>query len=414
MVGLATADLRTWQPSRAEGLRRLEAFLPRAGRRYAETRNYDPGPEARDNVSALSPWIRHRLVTEAEVIRAVRARHSFRAAEKFIQEVCWRTYWKGWLEQHPAVWHAYRTEVEAGLAALRSDPDLRRSCEAAVEGRTGIACFDAWARELVATGYLHNHTRMWFASIWIFTLKLPWALGADVFLRHLLDGDPASNTLSWRWVAGLHTRGKTYLARPGNIETYTQGRFRPGTALSASAPALSEPPPPPPAPLPAAQSRPPAEPFGLLLTEDDLRVEDLGLHDGRVLGVAGAVCTTMRSPLGAGEAAVAFAEGALQDALDRAGRRFGLTPTPLAEGLDAEEVAAWARGLGVGRVVTPYAPVGPVQERLERIEVALKVEGIALLRLRRPWDEAFWPHATKGFFGLKRQIPGVFARLGLN
>jgi deoxyribodipyrimidine photo-lyase len=65
-------------------------------------------------------------------------------------------------------------------------------------------------QELVETGYLHNHARMWFASIWIFTLRLPWELGADFFLRHLLDGDAASNTLSWRWVAGLHTKGKHY------------------------------------------------------------------------------------------------------------------------------------------------------------------------------------------------------------
>ncbi len=71
----------------------------------------------------------------------------------------------------------------------------------------------------MATGYLHNHARMWFASIWIFTLRLPWELGADFFLRHLLDGDPASNTLSWRWVGGMQTMGKTYLARADNIAT---------------------------------------------------------------------------------------------------------------------------------------------------------------------------------------------------
>ncbi len=414
MTALAETRSLDWLPSRAEGLRRLEAFLPRAGRRYAETRNYDQGPEAHDNVSTLSPWIRHRLVTEAEVIRAVRTRHRFRAAEKFIQEVCWRTYWKGWLEMRPAVWAAYRAKVESGLVALDDDPGLRQSWESAVEGRTGIACFDAWAEELVSTGYLHNHARMWFASIWIFTLKLPWALGADFFLRHLLDGDPASNTLSWRWVAGLHTRGKTYLARPGNIETYTRGRFRPGPELSDRAPALSEQPGPAAMPLPPARRRPPFGPFALLITEEDLRTEDLGLESCRVLGIAGAVCTAARSPLGAGALATDFARGALQDGLDRAGRSLGLSPTSLSEGLEAKTVAAWARGLGVRQVVTPYAPIGPVQERLAAIEAALQIEGIDLLRLRRRWDEAFWPHATKGFFGLKRQIPDVFAQLGLD
>jgi deoxyribodipyrimidine photo-lyase len=66
---------------------------------------------------------------------------------------------------------------------------------------------------------------MWFASIWIFTLGLPWRIGADFFYRHLLDGDAASNTLSWRWVAGLHTRGKAYAAESWNIEKFTGGRF---------------------------------------------------------------------------------------------------------------------------------------------------------------------------------------------
>ncbi len=96
-----------------------------------------------------------------------------------------------------------------------------------LSGSTGIDCFDHWAQELADTGYLHNHARMWFASIWIFTLELPWQLGADFFLTRLLDADPAANTLSWRWVAGLHTPGKHYLARASNIEKFTLGRFNP-------------------------------------------------------------------------------------------------------------------------------------------------------------------------------------------
>ena len=71
---------------------------------------------------------------------------------------------------------------------------------------------------------MHNHARLWFASIWIFTLKLPWELGAAFFLEHLHDGDPASNTLSWRWVAGLHTKGKNYVASADNIEKFTDGK----------------------------------------------------------------------------------------------------------------------------------------------------------------------------------------------
>ncbi|MDJ0895420.1 MAG: FAD-binding domain-containing protein, partial [Alphaproteobacteria bacterium] len=215
--------MTSWVPSRREALHHLEAFVPRAGRAYAARRNYDCGPGKHSDVSTLSPWIRHRLILEEEVVSAVLARHSFAAAEKFVQEVFWRTYWKGWLELRPSIWADYQGSVRTLVGRLDRDPDLRARWEQASEGRTGIGCFDAWSRELVQTGYLHNHARMWFASIWIFTLELPWELGADFFLRHLLDGDPASNTLSWRWVGGLQTRGKTYLARPDNIARYTEG-----------------------------------------------------------------------------------------------------------------------------------------------------------------------------------------------
>ena len=86
-----------WEPTRSAGLSRLKEFVPHAGRTYAAERNYDTGPGHRDNVSCLSPWIRHRLLLEEEVVRAVLREHSPSAAQKFIQEVCWRTYWKGWL-----------------------------------------------------------------------------------------------------------------------------------------------------------------------------------------------------------------------------------------------------------------------------------------------------------------------------
>ncbi len=216
-------------PTRAAALDRLEAFVPHAAR-YAGRRNFDLGAGKHDGVSGLSPYIRTRLVTEEECTRAVLAKHSPCAAEKFLQEIAWRTYWKGWLEMRPEVWRCY---LET-LAEQNKTP----SYEAAVSGNTGIACFDHWVHELTATGYLHNHARMWLASIWIFTLKLPWQLGADFFLHHLLDADPATNTLSWRWVAGLHTPGKHYLARAENISKFTNGRFDPKGRLNESAPPL--------------------------------------------------------------------------------------------------------------------------------------------------------------------------------
>jgi deoxyribodipyrimidine photolyase len=173
------------------------------------------------------------MLLESEVVASVRANWAFPAVEKFVQEVYWRTYWKGWLEQRPAAWTRWTEAVPRLREGLSGQQ--QSAWAAACAGQTGIAGFDDWARELVATGYLHNHARMWFASIWIFTLRLPWELGAAFFYEHLLDGDAASNTLSWRWVAGLQTAGKTYVARADNIAHYTEGRCTPASGQLASA-----------------------------------------------------------------------------------------------------------------------------------------------------------------------------------
>ncbi|WP_410349501.1 FAD-binding domain-containing protein [Yoonia sp.] len=209
----------------AEGEKVLAAFTHRMGRRYANGRNTDHGPDEHTAVSVLSPYIRRRLVLESDAVAVALAAHGPHDAEKSVQEVIWRGYCKGWLECRPQVWDSYRDVLDADLAALDRDRRLRRDVDRAMVGQTGLTCFDAWAAELVDTGYLHNHARMWFASIWIFTLWLPWRLGADFFYRHLLDGDAASNTLGWRCVAGLHTRGKPYPADAQNIATFTAGRF---------------------------------------------------------------------------------------------------------------------------------------------------------------------------------------------
>lgn len=395
----------TFEPTRAAGLARLDKFATRCGRHYARRRNYDFGPDRRENVSALSPWIRHRLVTEEDVLRSTLARHSFSASEKFVQEVFWRTYFKGWLEQHPSVWRAYQSGVQDALRRLDATPGLSSDYADAVEGRTGIACFDHWAHELVETGYLHNHTRMWFASIWIFTLRLPWHLGADFFLRHLMDGDPASNTLSWRWVGGLHTKGKTYLARPSNIETYTEGRFCPVNQLSAVAPPLGE------DETHARQMVQPADqlpdtPFLLLVTEEDASIADWLAR--APVHVVGAVAVQDRSPLSVGSRAEVFASGAVSDALKRAGGN-----TVLQHEDWAERLIAIAQSAGVTDIVTPWAPVGPMNDRLSTAHPILSQAGLSLHRVRRRYDTISWPHASRGFFALRKKIPQILQELGL-
>ena len=396
MPRLTDDGLTDWTPTRAAALERLAEFLPHAGADYARLRNIDRGPDDRSNVSALSPWIRRRILTEEEVIAAVLRRHGFARAEKFIQEVCWRTYWKGWLELRPGVLADYH----AAAAALSAEWADSAALAAARSGQTGIACFDAWAAELVRTGWLHNHARMWFASIWIFTLRLPWELGAAFMAQHLLDADPASNTLSWRWVAGLQTPGKHYLARAENIRLNTLGRFDPAGQLDEQAlPVPMIAPNPPPGAIPPAQV-PATDRVALLLTEEDLSPETL-LVGATVVALAALTTPSADSPAGR------FAAGAVADGLDRAGAQFGLAGQLLAP----EAVAAWALDAGVSEVVTACAPLGPSAPVLDEIERALALVSIRLVRVRRAWDTQCWPLATRGFFAFRQHIPKLVAGL---
>ena len=210
-----------FEPSRAKALDRLESFVENNLAEYSKLRNFDFGPEKRSNVSCLSPYISHGIVNEQEIIKKSLGKFSFSKNEKFIQEVLWRTYWKGWLELRPNVWSDYLTELIKIKENLKNNQNYKN----AIEGKTKIDCFNQWVIELKENNYLHNHTRMWFASIWIFTLELPWQLGAEFFMQHLYDGDAASNTLGWRWVAGVQTQGKHYLASEWNIKKFTANRF---------------------------------------------------------------------------------------------------------------------------------------------------------------------------------------------
>ena len=207
--------------SRASAIENLNRFVDQNLFEYSKLRNFDYGPDNRSNISCLSPYITHGVISELEVIKKSLSKFSFSKNEKFIQEVLWRTYWKGWLELRPNVWTDYLNE----LKKIRKEFKDSQNYKNAIEGNTNIECFNEWIKELKETNYLHNHARMWFASIWIFTLDLPWQLGAEFFMKHLYDGDAASNTLGWRWVAGIQTQGKNYLASEWNIKKFTNNRF---------------------------------------------------------------------------------------------------------------------------------------------------------------------------------------------
>ena len=219
-----------FEASRAKAVDKLNTFVEQNLSDYSKLRNFDFGPSNRSNVSCLSPYITHGIINELEVINKSLKKFSFAKNEKFIQEVLWRVYWKGWLELRPDVWSDYLIELDK----IKKEFKNNQSYLDAIEGKTNVDCFNQWVIELKENNYLHNHTRMWFASIWIFTLELPWQLGAEFFMQHLYDGDAASNTLGWKWVAGVQTQGKHYLASEWNINKFTNNRFK-NTKLNENA-----------------------------------------------------------------------------------------------------------------------------------------------------------------------------------
>ncbi len=372
--------------TRADALQQLKVFARRA-HRYGRERNFVVADHA--NVSRLSAAIQHRLISQNEVMESILEHHPLASVEKFVQEVLWRSYWKGWLEMRPAVWRSYLDEAARG-----TDAEIERA-EQIATGHSGCAVMDDFARELIETGYLHNHARMWWASFWIHQQKLPWVLGARHFMNHLLDADAASNTLSWRWVAGLHTAGKTYLVRRDNIEHYHYAPRATGMEMlentkaseireSASAPLL---------PYQALPSNcPPHDKrTALLLHAEDLSVETTGLSDLRpeVLGIY-RHHEESSSSLRQEWRNIAFA-----DATRRAEAHFGRAVVSLSS---VPNIVAWLIEQRIERVVMMQPMVGPLRDALTTLPETLSEKGIQLLSIRREEDNRFFPHATGGFF----------------
>ena len=425
-MGNHTLDLldrdASFEPGRAAGLSRLAEFLPRAGRDYQNYRNYDYGPGRHFNVSRLSPYLSTRLIRETEVLEATLGQYSKQEAYKFVQEIFWRGYWKGWLEQRPNLWKSYWETLPSSLEQLNEDPRAKSNYLAACLGETGIQIYDSWVRELVETGYLHNHARMWFASIWIFTLRLPWELGADFFYRHLIDGDPASNTLGWRWVAGLHTKGKTYLASPSNIKKYASKRLDPSPFNSEGLDQLNTRGFPIEDVIPTSSLRftdlshhegpefnNSSQRCGFLITENDLSAEiPKEAHYLAALGPAS------RSPIGLSSIPVGDFLG---QSISQTLRSVKALPSHNVnfetDTLSTEGVVSWATTNQLTNVVTTYAAVGPTRTALAKIQRQLKQHEIPVSFICDEYDQAVWPHTARGFFQLNREIDDILELLGL-
>lgn len=389
--------------TRRDALRQWEQFLPKVGS-YAHRRN--AVLKGHDNVSMLGAALRFRTLLEDEILGDTLCAYPLDGCEKWLQEVCWRRYWKGWLERRPQVWRQWRARVRALWQELPGP--VRERVMRVMNGQSGVECMDAMARELVETGYLHNHARMWWASFWIHVERLPWELGADFFFRHLLDADPASNTLSWRWVAGLQTPGKTYLVRLSNIEKFAPCYLRSGAggnesladgrvtacrvvdAADLTMQSLRE----YPSVLP-----PPDRRTGLWLHPDDLLPEIGPLRTLEPLCVAAYLSDRVyRQGFGLSPGRIHSIHAVTRDGLERAAAHYGC-PTQALEADDpAEALCLWAVSNGLREVVSFAPMVGPVSDLLGRLAPRLEGSGIRLTLVRRGSDSAAFTLAGAGFF----------------
>lgn len=388
--------------TREAALRRWRDFLPRVTG-YAARRNAVRPPH--DDVSRLSPAIRFGLIRPEEIVRDTLARHALGRVEKWVQELCWRSYWKGWLEMRPQVWRSWRRRVQE-LRARLPEEVLGRTRQVS-EGRSGVAVMDRFALELRQTGYLHNHARMWWASFWIHAERLPWELGAEFFFQHLLDADPASNLLSWRWVAGLQTAGKTYLVRRSNLERWCDpsllddtaglerledGRITP-VKLQDHADLTRHP-----LPVLSPFCPPLKGRVGLWVHADDLCLEDSPLTSCQPVAAAAFSSVPTYRRLGLSEVRVQSIHTALEDGLTRAGAHLGCPTTLRDTDSTAQGLAEWVKAERLDAVVALSSYVGPVADALPSIRQALQDMNVPLHLLRRPWDDTLFPWAKSGFF----------------
>jgi deoxyribodipyrimidine photo-lyase len=224
----AAVDWHGFAPTAEAALQRLAAVRPHD---YARSRNHLQGA-----VTGLSPYLTHGLLTLPQVLDAVQQAEVARGGKpldgehKFINELAWREYFH----------HVWRHEGKNIFASLHEGPlpdgAYARQVDAVIRaGATGVPAIDQAVRQLYATGWLHNHARMWLASYMVHVRKVHWRAAADWMYGHLIDGDLASNHLSWQWVAGTGSH-KPYLFNAGNVARYAPEHWRTSRAAASASP----------------------------------------------------------------------------------------------------------------------------------------------------------------------------------
>ena len=371
--------MKIFPTTRSEVIDNLVKFSETEILNYSKKRNFDLGPPYK-NVSKLSPYLRTRFISEEEVLKIIVSKNNMKTIEKFIEEIFWRTYWRGWLESHPWIYDEYLDTIDNQI----------------ISQKTGIKCFDNWKEELINTGYLHNHSRMWFASIWIFTLGYSWQSGAHFFKKNLLDFCPASNTLGWRWVAGLQTINKPYLATSDNIRYFTNGRFNPSGQLNEqvnlnyteqnSNNILKF-------IKPKRVKFKNIDQLGIILNKNDLTLN----HIFENMKIAYDCC--IYSIKHENKLINKFNKNIIQDILKN-NKNFDFFE-------NYNQIINWLINKKIKNLILPYETVGNKILNNEKFKNELKELNINYHFFLRDWDCNAFPHATKGFFNFKKNIPNL-------
>ena len=374
----------------------LEKFVNEKLPSYRSKRNFDFGTYEENFVSGLSPAIGRRILIEKDIIKRISNQFSYGHVEKFIDEICWRTYWKGWLEHRPQVWYDYLEDLKQ-LYPMKSDSlDYKN----AITGSTGLECFDTWVNELLKFGYLHNHTRMWFASLWIFHLKLPWQLGAEFFYQNLIDADSASNTLSWRWVAGLQTKGKKYIATADNINRFTNNRFSFPNKLILSDEEVTvykyyE-------PAPVATKRNPSKTKnkGYLITEDDLSFVNIDKNCPIIIQ------SQSYNKFGQSEQVESFSNKTLKNAIEYCKNEISHNVSTF-KWENAELIKNWVETHSLDEVEIIAPTIGKYEKIIPKLADRFNLN---ISYYYHDWDTSFWNYSDKGFFKMKKQIKKIISQ----
>ena len=375
-------------PSRIKALEQLNSFVENNLVLYSRDRNFDFGPDKRTNTSCLSPYVTHGVLNEKEIIKISLKKFPFSKIEKFIQEVLWRTYWKGWLERRPSLW----TDFVNDLENLKKDFQNNKILKNAINGNTDIECFNDWVNELKKTGYLHNHARMWFSSIWIFTLDLPWQLGAEFFMKHLKDGDPASNTLSWRWTAGLQTKGKNYVAQEWNIKKFTNQRYEKVKLNENATPIVSD--------KEYIQINPEfdnseiTEDQTLLIFDNQLCFEESDFKNYKFKKIILIKNTNLTRSIELDECLVKFKSDLIADQQTRLQDKFEV---------EIKDIS-YLKNFDLFNAIALYPGIGENFDFLNENKINLKF-------LYREFDQITNQYCNKGFFNFKKFIPKILSKL---